>query len=149
MKKILMIAFLLLIAVSVSAQFRNTKWGMTQEEVMQTEGDVYIQDNNQILYLDEILGYFVEVVFLFRENKLVFGRYKFDPEGANSFKVRLEEKYGKAKTKNFIDYYWYLPEINTMILLENKLFEMHLLYTDCEYTLKLQAEQNKQSEGKF
>lgn len=86
--------------------FRHTKWGMTQDEVMDSEAKmVPVEKNRQFIrYKTQILGKNVELLYLFAANKLIGSSYKLDDNYLNSqhfittykqFKQALIRKYGQ------------------------------------------------------
>jgi hypothetical protein len=88
--------------------FRNTRWGMTAEEVIAAESKlVPIEKNeNMIKYKTRVLGKNVELVYLFSQNQLAGSSYQIDENYLNSehfltsyrkFKAALTRKYGPAK----------------------------------------------------
>lgn len=85
--------------------FRNSKWGMTKEEVTASEIklDPVEINKNTIRYKTQILGNNVELIYLFSQNKLAKTAYKLDDNYLNSghflntyreFKTALTQKYG-------------------------------------------------------
>ena len=82
MKKILLIAVLLLVAYSLFAQFRNTKWGMSIDEVKQTENAeplFYAEKSfpKALMYREWVLGIKKLLGFYFVDNQLVRAGYGF------------------------------------------------------------------------
>jgi hypothetical protein len=86
--------------------FRHTRWGMTQEEVIGSEDkmDPVEKTENTIKYKAQILGKNVELLYLFAQNKLIGSSYKLDDNYLNSyhfigtynkFKQALIRKYGQ------------------------------------------------------
>jgi len=114
MKKLLLLVVMLLLAASISAQFRGTEWGMTKEEVIKIEGDDYSEfpwgDSEHLVYKDEILGYDVDVDFVFLDDTLYRASYTFDSDGVDIFRSVLEDKYGKKSTTKSGFLYWKLDE---------------------------------------
>lgn len=155
MKRTLLVVLMLLLALTVSAQFRGTEWGMTEEEVIELEGDLYQPGygayGRELQYSDKILGYDVAVSFAFSEERLVAGTYSFDSKGADSFRRKLEEKYGEGYTDNFISYFWFLEGINTVIMLADDFIKAGILivYVDFEFVSNQTAQQNEEAESKF
>lgn len=96
--------------------FRNSKWGMTQEEVTASEikMDPVEINENTIKYKTQILGKNVELIYLFSQNKLAGAAYKLDDNYLNShhflntyrqFKAALNQKYGQPveETTNWLN----------------------------------------------
>ena len=96
--------------------FRYTRWGMTEEEVIASEikTDPIEQIENSITYKTQILGKNVELVYLFTQNKLIGSLYKLDENYLNSqhfiqtyfeFKDALMQKYGlpNKETTNWLN----------------------------------------------
>ena len=84
--------------------FRLTKWGMTQNDVISVEKmDPVERNETMIEYKTQILNKKVVLRYLFVQNKLVGALYKLDENYLNSdhfiqtylqFKQKLSEKYG-------------------------------------------------------
>ncbi len=85
--------------------FRQTRWGMTQKEVITFEDKLepVEQTENKITYKTEILNKNVELNYLFAQNKLIGAFYKLDDNYLNSdhfistylqIKAILTKKYG-------------------------------------------------------
>jgi len=85
--------------------FRQTRWGMTQDEVISSEKKIDPVDRTEdsITYKTQILNKNVELNYLFVQNKLVGALYRLDDNYLNSehfiqtylkFKQILTEKYG-------------------------------------------------------
>ena len=88
--------------------FRNTRWGMTADEVIAAEPklDPVEKSENMIKYKTRVLGKNVELVYLFSQNQLAGSSYRLDENYLNSehfiasyrnFKAALTRKYGPAK----------------------------------------------------
>ena len=88
--------------------FRNSRWGMTAEEVTASEKTlVPVEiDENTIKYKTQLLGKNVELSYLFTQNKLIGSFYKLNDNYLNSshflrtykrFKQALTRKYGQPK----------------------------------------------------
>ena len=85
-----------------SYDFRNTRWGMSEEEVIASETIKPIEHNAEMVkYKTQILGKNVELLYLFAQNKLIGSSYKLDENYLNSdhfrrtyfeFKKALKEK---------------------------------------------------------
>ncbi len=85
--------------------FRNTRWGMTQEEVIASETMVPIEkEKDMIKYKTQILEKNVELLYVFAQNKLLGASYILDENYLNSeqfiqtyvlFKKELIKKYGQ------------------------------------------------------
>jgi len=85
--------------------FRNSKWGMTREEVttLEVKMDPVEVNKNTIRYKTQILGRNVELIYLFSQNKLAGAAYRLDDNYLNSnhflntyrqFTAALTQKYG-------------------------------------------------------
>ncbi len=106
MKKILLIAVLLLVAYSLFAQFRNTKWGMSIDEVKQTENSEPTYDKDNMLgYDDQLLEFDVFCFYIFVDNQLVRAKYAINEKHSNDnlyiddynkLKEALNKKYKTA-----------------------------------------------------
>jgi len=68
--------------------FRNTKWGMTKQEVIRSEGNKEIQVNDKkgLTYLDTIATKEFQLWYHFVDNKLVLAAYALMEEHTNSNK---------------------------------------------------------------
>ena len=85
--------------------FRNTRWGMTQEEVIAAETmDPVEKDKNAITYKTRVLEKDVALRYVFAQNKLIGASYMLDDNYINSeqfiqtyaqFKKELIKKYGQ------------------------------------------------------
>ena len=66
--------------------FRHTRWGMTQEEVIGSEEKMDpVEKTEQLLkFKTQILGKNVELLYLFAQNKLIGSAYKLDDNYLNS-----------------------------------------------------------------
>ena len=85
---------------------RHTRWGMTKDEVIKSEEkiDPVETTENMVQYKTQIIGYNVELQYLFVEDKLIGAIYKLDDNFINShrfrstytqFKSALSKKYGQ------------------------------------------------------
>ena len=85
--------------------FRDTRWGMTRDDVMMAEGkDVYFSESKYFAYHRNVIGLDVSVAYYFEGDRLVKARYVFEEKygAANDYiadfqtaKGKLSEKYGK------------------------------------------------------
>ena len=85
--------------------FRYTKWGMTQEEVIAAEKMNPIEkDKNSITYKTRVIDKDVALRYIFAQNKLIGASYILDDNYINSeqfiqtyaqFKKELIKKYGQ------------------------------------------------------
>jgi len=113
-RKVLAIAFIITLSVQAklswgeSYNFRYTRWGMTEDEVIasETKLEPIEKRENLIKYKTQVLGKNVELVYLFAQNKLIGSSYKLDDNYLNSqrfintynkFKEKLIQKYGPAQ----------------------------------------------------
>lgn len=85
--------------------FRNTKWGMTREEVKATEFAGLVEDKDNLLVFIDVIGGNMEtlVAYIFADGKLIRGKYLFRTEHVNKndyitdykrVKETLKLKYG-------------------------------------------------------
>ena len=85
--------------------FRLTRWGMTQNDVIAAEEKIYPveRSENMITYKVQVLNRNVLLHYLFVQDKLVGAKYKLDDNYLNSnhfiraynqFKQKVTEKYG-------------------------------------------------------
>ena len=64
--------------------FRNSCWGDTKEEVISAEnGEIAEQDGKNLLYLGDIDGTNVCIIYKFEDDKLVGGSYTLDQVYSN------------------------------------------------------------------
>jgi hypothetical protein len=87
--------------------FRHTRWGMTQEEVLASEDiDPIEKQEKRVLYDTKILNKSVNLIYLFVNNTLVGASYKLTEnylvstkfiKTYNAFKTELIKKYGKPR----------------------------------------------------
>jgi hypothetical protein len=93
------------IGISEDFDFRNTKWGMSSEQVIASEGKQPVDgDSRSLAYGDTLMGKKVAVIYLLVDDKLVRARYSslerhsnknFYIDDYEKFKNALTEKYGK------------------------------------------------------
>ena len=103
MKKLLLTAILLLVAYSLFAQFRDTKWGMSRQEVKRIEGSQIIDEAEVgVIYADKLMGFDVYVLYSFFKDQLSQGSYIFRQKHSNNglfiedyevLKKALDKKY--------------------------------------------------------
>ena len=88
-----------------SFDFRHTRWGMTQKEVISAEEkmDPVERTENMIKYKTQILEKNVDLFYIFAQDKLIGSMYKLDDNYLNAdhfiqtyfqFKQVLTKKYG-------------------------------------------------------
>ena len=92
--------------------FRNTKWGMSIEDVKKVEKLTISFENNDSLFVEtSINGLICDSIYIFADNKLVRGRYFFKENHSNlnnyindymSIQELLTMKYGKPIDENQI-----------------------------------------------
>lgn len=91
--------------IKTQGDFRNTKWGMTLQDVSKIEmnNDIFeIPDINGLGLYEEILGINALVIYQFEDGKLVKGSYvasgkDITEERYNKIKEILNNKYGEYK----------------------------------------------------
>jgi len=96
--------------------YRDARWGMSPQEVKQTEkGDLFRERERVILFdTDGVLGLSAKAGYVFVEDKLVRGKYIFTEPHTNnnayikdyrSLKKALNQKYGdpKSDSKNWLN----------------------------------------------
>lgn len=108
-KTILIFTTLILMTSSLiyGQDFRKTTWGMTKNQVKQTETSEIIKETNEaILYSVKLAGYESFVGYIFVDNKLTRAKYLIIEKHSNkndyivdysSIKNLLEKKYGIPK----------------------------------------------------
>jgi len=92
---------------AISADFRNTEWGMSREQIQKTESGELLEDsNNKITYIETLVNYPVLLVYKFNENKLIWASYGLRQvndtddeylEDFINFDAVITKKYGKSK----------------------------------------------------
>ena len=107
MKLLILPLFLFLTTVSYSADFRNTTWGMTKEQVKKTENiELVKEDQDNISYIETVVSYPALVLYKFHDNKLIWGSYSFKQvndkddeylEDFINFEKAISDKYGEGK----------------------------------------------------
>ncbi len=117
MKPELLISAILFIACGSYSQdhnFRMADWGMTKQEVMNSERAVFNDGNPRILSYDyELFGLDCSILYVFtRDNRLKGSAYLFHEQHADKnqyiedfqqLKSKLTEKYGEPEN-DFIDW---------------------------------------------
>lgn len=107
MKYLFFLFFLVFIVPAYSADFRNTDWGMSMEQVRKTEkGEILKEAVDKITYVETVVNYPALLVYKFNDNRLIWGSYGFKQvndkddeylEDFINFNSVLSSKYGKAK----------------------------------------------------
>ena len=107
MKYIIFLFFLLPGINSFSADFRQTDWGMSIEQVKKTEkGEILKESTDKITYVETVVNYPALLVFKFNENRLIWGSYGFKQindtdeeylEDFINFNTVISNKYGKGE----------------------------------------------------
>ena len=87
-----------------NTDFRNTRWGMSLDEVKNSEENQPTNNKNDLLvYINEIAGLSCKIVYIFADNKLTRAKYVFTNEHSNKndfivdyneMKELLSKKYG-------------------------------------------------------
>ena len=106
--KLLILLFLLVNTTpSVSADFRNSEWGMSKEQVKSTEKlELVNEDTDTISYIETVVEYPALLVYKFNDNRLIWGLYSFNQVNNNDdgyledflkFENAISSKYGKGK----------------------------------------------------
>ena len=79
MKKAIFLMVLLVLASSAFAQFRGIDWGVTIDEVKQSEtAELLAEDPEYLVYSDTIGGLSAHVYYLFHNGKFFRGTYSFN-----------------------------------------------------------------------
>ena len=117
MKIKIVFSLLIILYISIYAwqteektHFRNTHWGMSKEQVIETEGkpvrDEIVEGLNAIAYDSKIDEKHCAIIYYFAENKLVSSKYHFLHNHINlnlylfdfaNLKKNLIKKYGEPK----------------------------------------------------
>lgn len=82
MKKTFLFTLFIILSIDIYAQFRETKWGDTIEEVKKSESGNYIGQNEisgmqVIIYDGTVANIDTQIAFFFIDNELVRGGYVF------------------------------------------------------------------------
>jgi hypothetical protein len=96
----------------LASDFRDAEWGMSKEQVKPLEKTLplYTKDES-IIYRGKVANRPVEIIFIFKDNKLTRGIYKFTTNNVNNniyindydrISESLELKYGKPEKRNVI-----------------------------------------------
>ncbi len=103
----LVITFFGALTMVNAADFRKSDWGMTQEQVKNTETlEISSSTNKGLWYESKLLDKKVMVCYKFIDNKLVSGAYLLEEENTNNnlfiddynnFKEALTKKYGEPE----------------------------------------------------
>ncbi len=89
--------------------FRKTTWGMTKEQVKETEKETPYEHERGLRYEDRILGFDCTLLYIFVEGKLVRTKYIITEEHSNdnqyimdydTLKAALIKKYGEPSESN-------------------------------------------------
>ena len=83
--KLLILLFLLANTTpAVSADFRNSEWGMSKEQVKSTEKlELVNEDTDTISYIETVVEYPALLVYKFNDNRLIWGLYSFNQVNNN------------------------------------------------------------------
>lgn len=92
--------------------FRDTRWGMSMQEVKATEsGKVWKEEDGFLGYLETVAGFSTVLIYVFVEDRLVRARYDFTQRHSNkneyladyeTIKQILLKKYGKPDSNERI-----------------------------------------------
>lgn len=115
LKYFAILAVALLISNSVlNAQFRNTKWGMTKEEVKSAEDAKLVREQgNTLLFQDMFTGMPMYIQYIFPTDRDALARARYflgeDHENKNTYiddyqmvQDQLKEKYGDPHTDTVV-----------------------------------------------
>lgn len=105
----LVLSFLLLsVSFAQDFSFRNTNWGMSQEEVIKSEGKDPTEKTDEILTYDneDVAGIQLDTLYFFEDNKLFESKYFKGYDDVNvglldfiKLDKILTQKYGKGEMK--------------------------------------------------
>ena len=125
--------------------FRKTRWGMSKEEVIQSEGKKPINEvATQIYYRDSILDRKVLVIYTITNNKLRAGGYTLEDEHTNKnvyiddykdFKGVLIDKYGSPMSDEVI---WH----NSLYINDSQRWGLAVSIGHLEYKCRWETERN-------
>jgi len=96
MKKMVAVVFLMLACLAFSQDFRSVTWGMSVAEVIQIEGEdfIYKDTTDSLFYERFLLDHPCLLVYLFYEDELYYGSYRFE-------KADLYDRLGRALTEKY------------------------------------------------
>lgn len=138
---------------------RNVKWGMTKNEVLNSElpNNPFVQDKNSLAYNDTIDGKTITILYEFNDDKLYRVIYNFDINNSvddNLFRRNiiniLEKKYTRDQKKSnnqllkgFFDEFF---NNNTSVSVFTKNEDMIIVYQTLESKNAMDKETNKKLE---
>ena len=116
MNTIIILFQLIFIAIFISpcfaSDFRDAEWGTSKEQVKLTEKTLPLYTKNEsITFRGKVANRPVEIIFIFKDNKLTGGIYKFTTNNVNNnvyindydrISESLDLKYGKPEKRNVI-----------------------------------------------
>lgn len=129
--------------------FRNTKWGMSKEEVKQSESaTLFKEEKGRIGYTDKVIGLDALIIYNFTGGSLSSSEYRFTSQYTNKNNYyynifnpmvdMLEKKYGKPISRQKVWYnnlYKGNPSEIGMALATGGLGEYAMWQTDTSFVL--------------
>lgn len=134
MKRTAFLAALVLVGTCAFAQFRNTTWGMSVEQVIEIEGDDFTAhedsdpDREQLWYRRELLDFRATVIFTFNSGELYSASYSLPDIAWHRTSTALEQRFGRPTTRHHREWSW--NDSGTMISIRNDYRSTWIHYTD-------------------
>ena len=153
--KLIFTTVFLFLSISLFAQFRDSKWGQSIQEVKRSETAELIGENSEGLVYNGTLGSInVRILYYFQDDKLVLGGYEnlttyftgdYYVRDFNKWNDSLVKKYGQPKLDNTYIDSDYKDEpgaalllgkagYNNQWLVENTLIDHSLTHADFEFS---------------
>lgn len=110
MKRVIFFSVLALIASSGYAQFRDTQWGMSLEQVIEIEGRgeiTQLGDTTLMTYPGQLLGFTGRIHFRFKYGELVVGAYIMPPESFYRIDAAMRQRFGVPYSQNSFSADWW------------------------------------------
>ena len=134
MKKLILTIVILFSGMLMQAQFRNTTWRMTKDEVKSTETvDVFEEDEELLMFETKLLGFKTLVMYYFEDGVLFSAGYIFDNphthendyiDEFNDLNEILSQKYGESHSD---EVKWKMNYTKMIVLAGVGLFHMDML----------------------
>lgn len=132
--RVCFVILLVFVATVSFSQFRETKWGMSTEEVIAVEGsDPIPVDGPPVLVYDrELIGHPTRVMYFFdEEHGLVRSHYTVNVVIENRIREELERRYGTPTAQSGMSALWIVD--NTKIFLNHSVSQTLLNYSWTEF----------------
>ena len=100
------------ISPCLASDFRDAEWGMSKEQVKLSEKTFPLYSNNEsITFRGKVANRPVDIIYVFKDNKLTSGIYKFTTNNVNNnvyindynrISESLDLKYGQPEKRNVL-----------------------------------------------